>query len=230
MKTKETKDLKEFLSELESYDMFDSEVVFRGQPVSGNLLPNICRNAPKKDTTKMEIKSIEELKRRGASLVKGLYDDEPELLVLAQHFGLKTRLLDWTSSPLIALWFACADKREGDVFVYALDLDFLEYEKNSSPFDKGVTQVFQPKLSNPRIVAQHGWFTVHKFSTKDKCFVPLERNKRIRESLTEFKIPADSRNSILYSLSRSGINRSTIFPDLEGLCAHLNWTFRLGEK
>lgn len=152
-----------------------------------------------------------------------------ELLVIAQHSGLKTRLLDWTSNPLAALWFACADKRSGDAFVYVLGADGLlvkdVYEKD--PFEISNTRVFQPRLNNPRIIAQHGWFTLHRYATKDKRFVPLEMNPSTNKNLTEIRIPEKKRNDVLRSLEVHGISYRTLFPDLDGLCQELNFKHKL---
>lgn len=37
-------------------------------------------------------------------------DDFIELMSLAQHYGMKTRVLDWTQDIRVALYFACADE------------------------------------------------------------------------------------------------------------------------
>lgn len=228
----EVSEIVEFVNLVEGFDLIGDTVLFRGQPLSGNLLPAIARGNPLKDTTDQEKEMLEQLRLMGATLLNGNDNDDWDLLVKAQHFGMSTRLLDWTSNPLAALWFACNDKESGDAFVYALDAETL-YSKgvrNTSPFEQRQTVVFQPKLNNPRILAQHGWFTVHRYSASNKRYVALEKNKNISQHLYEFKVPESSRSALLKSLDRYGINSKSLFPDLEGLCNYLNWKNALHNK
>lgn len=225
MRTETINSFVDFIKESDFFDILCHSVVFRGQPVRGGLLPSIARKNPNIDTTEIEKRLLAQLKLQGASMLPTNGDTELDLLVTAQHYGLKTRLLDWTTNPLIALWFACSDRKEGDVYVYGLEADSLlgenVYEKN--PFTPSKTRIIQPRLNNPRIIAQQGWFTLHRYAKKNSRFVPLESNSETKKHLHEFIIPASKRKELLAALDRHGISSKTIFPDLVGLCSHLNW-------
>jgi hypothetical protein len=84
----------------------------------------------------------------------------------------------------------------------------------------------KPTLNNERIIAQAGWFTAHKYSITDGCFVDLIKNKEIKDMIIEITIPLDLKKNIVSNLNIFGINDQSLLPGIIGICKHLNWEFK----
>ena len=220
------KSVKEYVSCIEGLPHISRDVLFRGQSnCTWQLLPMLARlQIDSPETT--EQKMIGEFKRSFLPLSNIQPQTPWDVLALAQHHGLPTRLLDWTSNALVGLWFAVKDDSDTDATVWVLIPDAKDYrlQKDRNPYDNKRTRVFFPKIVSTRISAQSGAFTVHQIIDGKKP-VALDKNIKYRGKREKLIIDKESFSTIRRDLNRLGINHASMFPDLDGLCKHLQWEY-----
>ena len=207
----------------------NSELLFRGQKQDKQLLPKLARLNLNGEIKSIEVLMLDEFKRSSLPLIEFEPKDNWDWLALAQHHGLPTRLLDWTYNALVALWFVVENSSEkneiGVVWILKTKpSDFRDTEQDTNPLNNEVTKIFRSRVMSRRISAQSGVFTVHRISDEGKV-VQFESNATFRERLIKINIPSESFVYIRKSLKMMGVNHSTIFPDIDGLCKHLERRF-----
>lgn len=211
METRQINSLEVFLSHL--YD-FPETYFYRGHAsVDFKLLPSIGRgvvDGQESALLQYEREIFWDFKRKYSMFTDVRPKNDMEFLFLAQHYGLPTRLLDWTYNPLIALYFACKSHPDKDGVVYQ------SYPFSHKIFQPEVDDIFAfdsysfliPNLTDVRYKNQNGLFVLYPEPWKDN-FGYIS---------TQFIIPATVKNDILIKLSKIGITQSFIMPSLDSLC------------
>lgn len=211
---------------------------FRGHASSTwKLVPGYYREKRSISETTL----VARFKQSAAMLAELQPKDDYDWLFLMQHYGVPTRLLDWSESPLVALYFAVdgVDQTGGEgAALWRLDPTLLN--KNASivnqdeeyyipSFEDEELEGYTPKSvsvgrkmelypvatlatrNNARIQAQLGTFTIHHNKV-----VPIEEIGD-GSHVTKFILPSYAANRILSELRDLGINRFSMFPELSSV-------------
>lgn len=170
-----------------------------------------------------------------------------ELLYVMQHHGVKTRLLDWSESFAISLYFAFKDwePEKEDACVWMLSpfnlnklarpnknkgLYMPQYERGEPTYEKLLFKHYRflessiamyPVRNNRRIAAQRGVFTLQGNSLN-----PMEEENNgllIKEgNLVKLTLTKDMYHEVRNYLRKAGVNHYSIYPDLDGLAKLIN--------
>ena len=211
------------------------------------LLPSIQR-------TKHRIESERYITNDFYIKAKQVLDDCPEKknysawMSIMQHYGLPTRLLDWSQSPLISTFFAVEKYKdfpqtnaciwvlapgklnETEGFgncIYPVDADTVQNMLLPAFKENGHVAELSNKIiachsteNNLRMYSQQANFTIHN---------SLKRLEDICDENTLYKIiiPAKIREYFLYSLEIFGITESFVYPDLDHIAHDLKRAYNI---
>jgi len=212
------------------------QVWFRGQSNAAYaLLPGLYRNTT---IVTKELWLFQKFRQLSLRVFPRRTEDW-EALFDMQHYGLPTRLLDWSENLGISAFFAARYNRNASqAAIYILDplalneysginkipfvpddkdIDYRSIFLEKRPFAPKYPIAIEPVFANDRMLAQRGMFTVH-----GDDITPIERlcPKAVKRIvLAQSAIP-----EVLDFLETANINEYTVYPDMLGIADYLRRT------
>lgn len=228
----------ELISALKEQTKSNEIIWFRGQAHSiWPLVPSLARNP---DNLKAESALLKRFIQNAVPhLTEKVPNDDWEWICLMQHHRAPTRLLDWTESPLVALFFAVVDESAAhnnvDGALWCLDpislnkearLRFAhELELPAFGRDEEINAYLPDRLNNGiadlnpiaviaprssrRMAAQLGTFTI-----THRTHTPIEEVGENRHAW-RLIIPAAAKPNITEEIFYLRYSELTLFPDLD---------------
>ena len=221
---------------------FDSQIWWRGHSaiLDWHLVPSAYRTQ-QVDYRRYEANVTSRFRAGAGSRDASLPDAarRDQWLTLMQHYGIPTRLLDWTESVLLAIYFAVRghDHPGENGKLFALSPHKLNMRQSgvnanftpgnplvsvlfNSPFDQVAPNpakiaAFIPTEVDTRMLLQQSGFTVHGPAPS------LDKLEYHEEILMSWDIPSASKVKLKRQLAGIGFNESTLFPDLEHLARYI---------
>ena len=227
-------------------DMDIREMIWRGQLIGESLVPSAFRIGAQREEASMRAHKF----MNAAPAIYGQCPskDEPlKWLTLMQHHGLPTCLLDWSDSPLVALFFALDRNNDGqkhtDSVVWGLNPDLLNinYRPNGffiqRPDSKDVAgmakRFLKGNMPRPALPTASSLFAIalsaqyldyqqmaqqSRYTIHEKD-IPLETAMAREPKILPIQIviPAECRETMRIHLLEMGIRRHHLFPNLRGL-------------